>query len=60
MNKFIKQFDEITRHDVNLAGGKGASLGELTRAGIQVENAVRQTIKTRVYCLVLIGSSREL
>ncbi len=29
-------FKDITKHDVSIAGGKGASLGELTRAGIRV------------------------
>lgn len=43
MSKFIRQFDELTRHDVKLAGGKSASLGEMDRAGSSVDNAVRQT-----------------
>ena len=30
---FIKQFDELGRDDIDQAGGKGANLGELTRAG---------------------------
>ena len=33
---FIKQFDEIGRGDIDAAGGKGANLGELTRAGLPV------------------------
>jgi rifampicin phosphotransferase len=33
---FIKQFDEIGRGDIDEAGGKGANLGELTRAGLPV------------------------
>ncbi|OHB21996.1 MAG: hypothetical protein A2939_00690 [Parcubacteria group bacterium RIFCSPLOWO2_01_FULL_48_18] len=33
---FIRIFNEITKSDVQLAGGKGASLGEMTRAGIPV------------------------
>ena len=33
---FIKQFDEIGRDDIDEAGGKGANLGELTRAGLPV------------------------
>jgi len=32
----IKDFKKIDKNDVNLAGGKGASLGEMTRAGIPV------------------------
>ena len=33
---FIRNFRDITKHDVALAGGKGASLGEMTRAGIPI------------------------
>src|SRR5512133_1698305 len=33
---FIKQFDELGRGDIDQAGGKGANLGELTRAGLPV------------------------
>lgn len=33
---YIKQFTEINRVDVYTAGGKGASLGEMTQAGIPV------------------------
>jgi len=33
---FIKTFKEISKKDVGIAGGKGASLGEMTQAGIQV------------------------
>ena len=32
----IKPFSEISKNDVALAGGKGASLGEMTRVGIPV------------------------
>ena len=33
---FIKQFDQVGRDDIDQAGGKGANLGELTRAGLPV------------------------
>jgi pyruvate, water dikinase len=33
---FIKTFKQISKSDVNIAGGKGASLGEMTNAGIPV------------------------
>ena len=33
---YIKRFEDITKEDVEIAGGKGANLGEMTRAGIQV------------------------
>jgi len=34
--KFTKNFKEITKRDVGIAGGKGASLGEMTQAKIPV------------------------
>lgn len=34
--KYIKWFEEIKKEDIASAGGKGANLGELTRAGIPV------------------------
>lgn len=33
---FIRVFSEINKEDVSLAGGKGASLGEMTQVGIPV------------------------
>jgi len=33
---FTRRFEEISKQDVALAGGKGASLGEMTQAGIPV------------------------
>ena len=38
MNKLILSFNELSSKDVNLAGGKGASLGEMTQAKIPVPN----------------------
>lgn len=34
--EFIRNFSKISKKDVHLAGGKGASLGEMTQAGIPV------------------------
>ena len=34
--QYVKLFSEIGHDDINLAGGKGANLGELTRAGLPV------------------------
>lgn len=34
--KYIKWFKEINKDDAQIAGGKGASLGEMTQAGIPV------------------------
>ena len=33
---FTKRFKDLSRRDIAIAGGKGASLGEMTRAGIPV------------------------
>lgn len=34
--RYIKQFVELSKGDASIAGGKGASLGEMTQAGIPV------------------------
>ncbi len=34
--KYIKWFKDLGKGDINIAGGKGANLGELTQAGIPV------------------------
>ncbi|PIR13252.1 hypothetical protein COV49_02825 [Candidatus Falkowbacteria bacterium CG11_big_fil_rev_8_21_14_0_20_39_10] len=36
MQKFTKTFKQLTKKDVNIAGGKGASLGEMTKFGFHV------------------------
>jgi len=36
MSEFIKSFKSLSKKDVEIAGGKGASLGEMTRAKISV------------------------
>ena len=36
MNEFVRWFDQLSRADVGMAGGKGANLGELTSAGLPV------------------------
>ncbi|MDR2624566.1 MAG: phosphoenolpyruvate synthase [Methanobrevibacter sp.] len=33
---YVKNFEEISKEEVGIAGGKGANLGELTQAGIPV------------------------
>jgi len=35
-NDYIRWFEELSKSDVSIAGGKGANLGELTRAGVSV------------------------
>ena len=34
--EIVRDFREINKNDTSLAGGKGASLGEMTRAGVPV------------------------
>jgi len=34
--ELIRSFNQITKKDVSVAGGKGASLGEMTKVGLQV------------------------
>lgn len=36
MSQFIKFFEDLDKNDVGVAGGKGASLGEMLKAGIPV------------------------
>lgn len=36
MSNYILDFSEITKNDIDIAGGKGANLGEMTGAGIPV------------------------
>ncbi|MGD9711225.1 MAG: phosphoenolpyruvate synthase, partial [Thermomicrobiales bacterium] len=36
MSKFVQWFADLSRNDVSVAGGKGANLGEMTRAGLPV------------------------
>ena len=33
---FVAKFEKISKDDIDIAGGKGANLGELTQAGIPV------------------------
>lgn len=33
---FIKNFNQLSKNDISIAGGKGASLGEMLKAGIPV------------------------
>ena len=38
--QFTKEFKDISSKDVEIAGGKGASLGEMTQAEIPVPNGL--------------------
>lgn len=43
---YIKTFDQINKNDVKEVGGKGASLGEMTRIGISVPSGFVVTVST--------------
>lgn len=67
MPRYVARFDELSRTDVSLVGGKGANLGEMTRAGLPVPpgfvvtaeafhaaldaSSVRDTLRTRFAAL---------
>ena len=44
--KLVEFFEELGKNDVDVAGGKGANLGELTNAGITVPHGFVLTAKT--------------
>lgn len=44
--KHVEFFEELRKEDVDVAGGKGANLGELTQAGIPVPQGFVVTSKT--------------
>lgn len=37
-NKFVVWFNEVDKEDIAIVGGKGANLGEMTKAGFPVPN----------------------
>ena len=45
--KFVKKFEEVSKKDILLVGGKATSLGEMTNAGISIPSGL--VITTRAY-----------
>ena len=43
---YVKKFEDLSKNDLGIAGGKGANLGELTQAGIPVPPGFVVTSKT--------------
>ena len=43
---YVKKFEELSKSDIGIAGGKGANLGELTQAGIPVPPGFVVTAET--------------
>lgn len=53
--KYIVQFQDVGKDDVVLAGGKGANLGEMTRAGMPVPPGFIVTAKAYFDFLDILG-----
>lgn len=49
--QYIKTFSQIDKNDIALAGGKGANLGEMVRAGLPVPDGFVLTAKAYFYFL---------
>jgi len=60
MNERIRWFEDITKHDVEIAGGKGANLGELTRAGLPVPPGFVVTASAYLEALDVAGVRADL
>ena len=57
---YILWFAEISKGDIPLVGGKGANLGELTKAGIPVPNGFCITAQAYYYFLEKSGLKKEI
>lgn len=57
---YILWFSEIGKEDIPLVGGKGANLGELTKAGIPVPNGFCVTAQAYYYFLEKSGLEKEI
>jgi len=49
--KFVVWFEEVDKHDIPLVGGKGANLGEMTRANLPIPYGFILTSKAYFYFL---------
>ena len=56
----VCRFDELGREDVSRAGGKGANLGELTRAGLPVPSGFVVLADAYLHTMDLAGVRDEL
>ena len=56
----IVWFDELTRDDVAIAGGKGANLGELARAGLPVPEGFVVTAPAYLEAMDVAGVREDL
>jgi phosphoenolpyruvate synthase/pyruvate phosphate dikinase len=55
---YLRQFVELSRDDIDLAGGKGANLGELIRAGLPVRDGF--VLTTDAYRDFVCGGNRRV
>lgn len=58
--KAILWFDEISKKDINKVGGKGANLGELTKAGLPVPYGFCVTAEAYFYFIEKAGLKTEI
>ncbi|WP_423792920.1 phosphoenolpyruvate synthase [Methanocaldococcus indicus] len=58
--KFVVWLDEITNKDVHIAGGKGASLGEMWNAGLPVPDAFIVTADAYRYFITETGIKEKI
>jgi pyruvate,water dikinase len=60
MSRYVKNFGELGRNDTDVAGGKGANLGELTRAGLPVPSGFVVTAHAYLDSLDRSGLREEI
>jgi pyruvate,water dikinase len=60
MGKFVKTFGEMTKKDIQEAGGKAANLGELTRNGFNVPQGFCITSESFFYHIHCSGLQPEI
>lgn len=58
--KFVKWFNELGKDDVELVGGKGANLGELTQAKISVPPGFCITAEAYKYFIETTGLASKI
>ncbi|NOQ68465.1 hypothetical protein GQ568_03420 [Patescibacteria group bacterium] len=55
---FVKYFNKLSKNDVGIAGGKGASLGEMTNAKIPVPKGF--VVLSSVFDMFLLENNLDL
>ena len=58
--KYTKELKELSKKDVNIAGGKGASLGEMFNQGIPVPDGFVVTSDTFDYFLEKVSLDKKI